>query len=372
MTAIAREAGLIDDGGKKSMSRKYLGPMLASLLLLGLSPAPALAAKTDVVILKNGNAVTGEVKSLEFGSLSYSTDSMGTVGIDWEDIVSVTSKQKLQVELTDGTRYYGELMATGEPHNVRIVTLSDEYVLKATQIVRMTPIETGDKFYQRLDGSFSFGVQTQKASGVTTSNLAADVSYRARTYLLGLRINSAITSQDYPDDDPDLGTTTTARQSASTNYQRFRKNRWFTEWFTGWEMNDEQGIASRVSLGGALGRYVVQTNKNQFSLTAGLQASGSKFISESEPDTTDAEGRFEIRYLRRKLIPEADLRITATIYPLLEDLSQFRAESDMSLRREIVKDLFLDFSLGYSYLSDPPDKGQNTDYTATTSIGYSF
>jgi hypothetical protein len=137
-------------------------------------------------------------------------------------------------------------------------------------------------------------------------------------------------------------------------------------------MNDEQGIASRVSLGGALGRYVVQTNKNQFSLTAGLQASGSKFISESEPDTTDAEGRFEIRYLRRKLIPEADLRITATIYPLLEDLSQFRAESDMSLRREIVKDLFLDFSLGYSYLSDPPDKGQNTDYTATTSIGYSF
>jgi len=329
LTKIDCDGGLIDDGGKKSMSIKYLGPILASLLLLGLSPAPALAAKTDVVILKNGNAVTGEVKSLEFGSLSYSTDSMGTVGIDWEDIVSVTSKQKLQVELTDGTRYYGELMATGEPHNVRIVTLSDEYVLKATQIVRMTPIETGDKFYQRLDGSFSFGVQTQKSSGVTTSNLAADVSYRARTYLLGLRINSAITVQD----DPVLDTTTTARQSASTNYQRLRKNRWFTEWFTGWEMHDEQGIALRVSLGGALGRYVVQTNKNQFSFTAGLQGSQSKFIINTAPDTTDAEGRFEIRYLSRQLLPEADLRFTATIYPLRVDLSQFRAESDMSLRR---------------------------------------
>ena len=346
------------------MSRTHLGPILASLLLLGLSPALALAAKTDVVILKNGNAVTGEVKSLEFGSLSYSTDSMGTVGIDWEDIVSVTSKQKLQVELTDGTRYYGELIATGEPHSVRIVTLSDEYVLKATQIVRMTPIETGDKFYQRLDGSFSFGVQTQKASGVTTSNLAADVSYRARTYLLGLRINSAITDQP-------TEPYTTARQSANFNYQRFRKNRWFTEWFTGWEMNDEQGIASRVSLGGALGRYFVQTNKNQFSMTAGLQASASEFVGDDE-GTTDAEGRFEIRYLRRKLVPEADFNITATIFPLLEDLSQFRAESNMSLRREIVSDLFLDLTIGYSYLSDPPGSGQNTDYTATTSIGYSF
>jgi len=366
LTNIARKTGLINDGGKTSMSRKYLGPILASLLLLGLSAAPALAAKTDVVILINGNAVTGEVKSLEFGLLEYGTDSMGTVDIDWEDIVSVTTKQKLQVELTYGTRYYGELMATGEPHSVRIVTLSDEYVLKANQVVRMTPIETSEKFYKRLDGSFSFGVQTQKSSGVTTSNLAADVSYRARTYLLGLRINSAITSQD----DPALPTT--ARQSASTNYQRFRKNRWFTEWFTGWEMNDEQGIESRVSFGGALGRYFVQTNKTQFSLTAGLQASQTEFFSLDDPDATDAEGRFEIRFLRRKLIPEADLRFTATIFPLLEDLTQFRAESDMSLRREIVKDLFLDLSIGYSYLSDPPEGGQNTDYTATTSIGYSF
>ena len=345
------------------MRRNYFVRILATLLVLGFFPVSVLAAKTDVVILINGNAVTGEVKSLEFGALRYSTDSMGTVDIDWEDIVSVTSKQKLQVELTDGTRHYGELAATGKPHTVRIVTLSDEFLLESTQIVRMTPIETSDKFYQRLDGSFSFGIQTQKASGVTTSNLAADVSYRARKYLVGVRVSSAVTDQP---NEP-----TSARQSASTNYQRFRQNRWFTEWFTGWEKNDEQGIASRVSAGGAWGRYFVQTNKNQFSMTAGLQASGSEFVGD-DPDATDAEGRFEIRYLKRSLVPEADFRITATIYPLLEDLSQYRAESDMSLRREIVKDLFLDLSIGYSYISNPPEGGQSSDYTATTSIGYSF
>jgi len=347
------------------MSKQTLGPILAMILLFGLFPLLAVAAKTDVVILKNGNAVTGEVKSLEFGLLKYGTDSMGTVSIDWEDIVSVTSKQQLQIELVDGTRYFGELMPTADPRVVRIVTLSDEYVIKADRIVRITPIETNKNFLHRLDGSFSFGIQTQKASEITTSNVAADVSYRTRTYLLGLRLNSSITDQPT---EPE----TTARQSINTNYQRFRKNRWFNEWFTGWEQNDEQGIAGRSSVGGAMGRYFLQTNKNQFSTTAGLQAAHTTYFSEEEESTNTAEGRIEFRYLRRNLAPETSFRITYTLYPLLEDLSEYRAESDMSLRREVFEDLFLELSIGYSYISYPPEGASTTDYTATTSIGYSF
>jgi hypothetical protein len=229
--------------------------------------------------------------------------------------------------------------------------------------VRITPIQANASFAERLDGSFSFGIQTQKASEVTTSNLAADVSLRERKYLLGLRLSSAITDQP---NEP-----TTARQSINFNYQRFRNNRWFTEWFTGWEENDELGIQARTSIGGALGRYFVQTNKNQFSVTAGVQGARSTFTG-NEESSTEGEGRFEFRYLMRNLAPETSLRITATAYPLLEDLSQYRAESDMSLRWEMLSDLFLEMSVGYSYISNPTDGAQNSDYTATTSIGYSF
>jgi len=338
-------------------------PILATIILLGFFAVPAMAEKTDVVVLKNGNAVTGEVKSLEFGQLKYSTDSMGTVSIDWEDIVSVSSQEFHQVELPDGTRYYGQLVPTGDPHTVRIVTASNEFVLEHSQIVRVTPIDAEASFLARLDGSFSLGMQTQKSSGVSTSNLSADVSYRRRAYLLGLRISSSITDQP---SEP-----TTARQSVSFNYQRFRKNRWFTDWFTGWEQNDELGIAARSSLGGALGRYVIQTNKTQFSMTAGVQGARSNFTGDEE-STTEAEGRIELRFLRRNLTPETDFRITYTVYPLLADLSQYRAESDMSLRRELLDDLFFELSVGYSYLSDPTEGAANSDYTATTSLGYSF
>ena len=75
----------------------------AGLVLLAVFFSfPGHAAKTDVVTLINGNAITGEIKVLDFGALRYITDSMGTVSIDWEDIVSVTSNQNLQMVFGTG------------------------------------------------------------------------------------------------------------------------------------------------------------------------------------------------------------------------------------------------------------------------------
>ena len=61
------------------MSR--LIPRLLFLLLLMPVCQAVAAPKTDVVVLKNGDKITGEVKTLERGRLEFSTDSMGTVYI---------------------------------------------------------------------------------------------------------------------------------------------------------------------------------------------------------------------------------------------------------------------------------------------------
>ncbi|MFQ5936542.1 MAG: hypothetical protein ACE5LB_09050 [Acidiferrobacterales bacterium] len=44
-----------------------------------------LAAKTDKVELMNGDVITCEIKSLQRGVLRVSTDSMGTLDIEWEE-----------------------------------------------------------------------------------------------------------------------------------------------------------------------------------------------------------------------------------------------------------------------------------------------
>ncbi|MDH3586936.1 MAG: hypothetical protein OEQ30_07595, partial [Gammaproteobacteria bacterium] len=104
---------------------KSSGIFLTIALLFSV-PTLSMAAKTDVVLLVNGNTITGEIKSLEFGALRYSTDSMGTVSVDWEDIVSITTKQTLQLEVSDGTRYFGRLDSADERFEIKVITLSGD------------------------------------------------------------------------------------------------------------------------------------------------------------------------------------------------------------------------------------------------------
>ena len=106
-------------------------------------------------------------------------------------------------------------------------------------------------------------------------------------------------------------------------------------------------------------------------MTAGLVETRESFIG-SDESTTQAEGRLQIRYLTRHLDPDSSLSFTTNIYPLLKDFSHYRAETDLSLKREFVKDLFFEVLLYHSYVSDPPTGAENGDYGITTSLGYSF
>lgn len=336
---------------------------LATILITLGMPHVAEAAKTDVVVLINGDAVTGEIKSLDFGALRYSTDSMGTVSIEWEEIVSLESDQSLQVEVASGTRYFGGLFATGADGTVGVGRGENIQEIEMSKIVRITPIETDEKIWQRFEGSIKFGFSSDKGSQVTSGNLNANVNYRTRTYLLGFDLISSVTDQP--------GADTSENRSLGLHYQRFRSNRWFTDWFTSVEKNDEQGVDRRLSAGGGLGRYLIQSNKNQFSLLVGLVATRESLIG-SEPDTTNAEAKFSVKYLHRSLAPSSDMTFTTDVFPRLEDFSSFRSTSNLTLRRELVDDLFFDLSFYYTYLSDPPEGAEKDDYGVVTSIGYAF
>lgn len=336
-----------------------------SIAIVGLviACASASAAKTDVVRLANGDAITGEVKSLDFGALSYSTDSMGTVSIDWEDVVGLHTDQTLQVEITDGTRYFGALRQAETRFHIVVAGDAATTVVATASVVRMTPIEADETLLSGLDGSISAGLDTEKASAVTTFNLATDLEYRTLTYLVGLTANASITDQ--PSEEK------SQRSQVGLNYQRFRPNRWFTDWFVSWETNQQLGINNRYIVGGGLGRYLLQTNNNQFSTTIGINGTRETYVGADESDTVP-EGRIQFRYLHRSLKPESNISLTTNIYPLLTDLSSYRSETDLSFRREFVEDLFFDVTFYHSYSSDPPTDADKYDYGLTTSIGYSW
>src|SRR5574341_675910 len=88
---------------------------LISFLFILLCTPLALAQKTDIVVLRNGDRITGEVKSLRNAKLQFKTDDAGTLYIEWNKILALTAKAYFEVEVEDGSVYFGSL----EPGDLR-------------------------------------------------------------------------------------------------------------------------------------------------------------------------------------------------------------------------------------------------------------
>jgi hypothetical protein len=70
-----------------STHRTVLAAALAGIIV---STTAAAADKTDIMLFKNGDRLTGEVKSLDRGKVSFDTDAMGVIKVEWDDIARCT------------------------------------------------------------------------------------------------------------------------------------------------------------------------------------------------------------------------------------------------------------------------------------------
>jgi hypothetical protein len=132
--------------------------------------------KTDVITMLNGDRLTGEIKQLEKGKLVVGTDSMGEVLIEWKDIARIQSSYEFQFERSDGTRVTGAIQDSPDLDKITLVGDDEAFAFRRENIVRISQIE--DSFWDRLNGSFSFGYNFTKASDVAQGNLGFRATHR--------------------------------------------------------------------------------------------------------------------------------------------------------------------------------------------------
>jgi hypothetical protein len=337
-----------------------LFPTLICMLLYAASFYVEANAKTDVVTFYNGDRVTGEVKSLDSGILELSTDSMGTIEIEWQDIARLESEHFYEIRISDGARHLGSVEPTDQPGRVRIVDLDGEYQFDALQVVQIRPIEKS--VLDRLDIYFAAGYSYSRASSITQSSINTKVGYeneKSRNTLTG---RASLT-------DSDDESTSSSRVDLNRALWTSRKNV-FRASFTNWETNDELGLDYRVGAGAGLGTYLLDTYRNRLIGVAGLQV-----ITEQQKNS-GSDQNLELylsgRYLAWRLdTPELDLDFGLNIYPSLTDSGRVRSGSDLRLRWELIKDLFFDITAYGSY-DNKADTNSGVDYGVTTGLGWKF
>ena len=167
--------------------------LLVCLELLAPLREVSAREKTDVVILKNGDRLTGEVKGLQYARLEFKTDTMETVNVKWEEVEQVTSSYSFEVELKNGLRFFGTLGPPAEPGMLSIIGAERTVGLAMDQVVRIRPIK--GTFWKRIDGSFSLGLSFTKASDVLRFSLNANAKYEERKNIVNVTLSSIITTQ---------------------------------------------------------------------------------------------------------------------------------------------------------------------------------
>jgi hypothetical protein len=318
--------------------------------------------KLDVVILKNGDRITCEIKHLARGMLTVNTDSMSNVQIKWQDVERITSNLIFTLQDTRGQRYVGSLQAAADVRHVNIAGSRPASNLELLSIVEIQKLEASR--WKRFSGAADLGYSYSKASNRTQFNFSGDVAYHTEHYSGQANYSSTIG-------------TSKGENDANRNVLTFVGSRYFSrKWLAfaqaSYDHNLELQLDRRISFLGGPGYRIAQSNR---SLVTAIGAAAFTQESYLGQDTTkNAEGFFGINAQFFKLYsPKFDIVNQFLFLPNFTTWGRLRTEFNTKLRIEVFRDFFVTFTFYDSYDSRPPSEtATKNDYGFTTGISWSF
>jgi hypothetical protein len=325
---------------------------------------PAAAAKPDLVILQNGDRITGEVKGLTRGKLDYSTDDAGRLSIEWEKVARVTSPTPYHIEVASGVRYFGRL-SPSDRDGVVVVQGDRTDTLRVRNVIEISPLNAS--FTQRVKAYLDLGFTLAKANQATTFSVSGNTDYQGPT------LGSETAFDSYAQGQESVPTTTrnTLRQSLSW----YIAQRWSAVGLAQLEQNDELDLDHRITAGGAIRRDVTHTNQMELGLGAGIVGTQEEFSSETgNSSTTNLEGLLMMSWSAFRFdSPKLDFSTNLAMFPSISDAGRVRGQAAVRLEYEVFKDFNAGIRVTDTFDSRPPaESATKNDYVTALTIGWSY
>ena len=285
--------------------------------------------------------------------LRLSTDDMGTINIEWSR--DRLDRQPVHVRRASeaGGRRYAGVIATSEDGEDLVIR--DEVPRSPSPLVHRARNGAGD----RVSGSASparcrWASTTRSRRGIRTGSINISSQYQAERLKATLDISALETSS--PDTEP------SARENLFSTVQFQRERPSFLMLLNSLERNDELGIDARLHDRRRPSRAISGRIRTARSCCSSGVVANQEWTR--RPTRTRASKVSKACSARSWRIfrfndPETSLSATAYLYPSLTESGRHRGTLDVSLRREIISDLFFDISFYDSYDSDPPSGGEH-------------
>lgn len=329
-------------------------------LCLALVLCKTTTAQKDSLVLKNGNVIVGELKSLVNGVLTIETNySENDFNIEWDGIKEVYSRSFFLIILSSGERLNGTFRSIAATDSV-IVNDEIPLTVSINDIVYLKGFKS--KFWSRFNANIDVGFTLQKANNLRQFNISSAVSYLANKWQADASYTDNRSKQD--------SVTETRRTETNVDIKYFLQRNWFLSSSINFLSNTEQALELRITGKLGAGKYLLHTNKAYWGVGSGLSINNETFTNE-----TAGRNSYEI-YAGTELnlfdTKDIDLFTNLYLYRSLTENNRWRSDFKLNLKYDLPLDFYVKPSLNINYDNRPAVKGKETDYVFTFAIGWEF
>jgi Protein of unknown function, DUF481 len=325
---------------------------------------------TDVLVMKNGDRMTCQVKGLDEGVLYVSFDYIdGTVSVQWSKVANLQSTQLFIVKTEDGSVYTGTLNTpetpAGQPVKIQVTESPEkEVVLNSPKIVGMS--ETSDKFWQRFNGQLNFGVIHSKGNESTQYSLGSQTEYLRERWSAQASLSSTLSSS--------TGTSASTRNLLDLSASHLLPwNNYFYSGLGSFLQSSAQGITLQTTIGGGVGRYLKNTDHSKISLLGGLAWQGTNYQPSIVPvgsqNLAAAVISADVNLFR---FNKTTLSVTAALLPALSEPGRVRFNTNVNYYIKIVSNLSWNISFYDNWDNRPPVGFSGSDYGSSSGVTWTF
>lgn len=338
------------------------------------------AARADVVLLANGDRVSGQVVSADAKTVVIRTPYAGELKIDRAAVAEVRVETPMYVTLAEGAVIVSKVETSGR--TVRLVqpdglvkTVSPAEILAVRNEAAQKEFEREEERWKhpRLNdfwrGSMTFSVaNTSGNARTTTLSTSANAVREAGKNILALSFSQIYATQSTTEP---FGATA-SRISGSIRADRRANGRLFLYGINAYDYDRFLSLDLRSVFGGGLGYKPWVSRRGSLELSGGGNWNREKFSREEGPLVRNSGEAAAGQELTIQLLSRLKLFERAGFFPNLTERGEYRFNFDANAAVPVMK--WLEWTVGINdrYLSNPLPGKKKNDTAITMGVRVSF
>lgn len=315
------------------------------------------AASADVVVMLNGDTITGDISRIWDNDLTIEPEYADEFSVDLDQVRYIESDEEFEITLADGREVTAALRPDDDGN--QLVVVDDEP--RPVALTNLIEVEEPDEYFDwssNIDWS-SVVREGNTDSETTRFNVDATVSIGDHRHITNLTLNDE-SQNDVKTKDQDLLT---------YSYNWLFGTHWFAGGNASYERDPIRDLNRRALLGGGLGRDIwnLPDRTMNFEFGLGRQSETIGGVND-ENDVAYWIYRFSYELADTDLEFFHDHRVTN----YLSGRDNTIVKSTTGTRYEITDLFYLTVSLDYDYESAPAPGNEKKDTSLVVGAGFEF